>query len=64
MMPVPYQSMDLPGQQIDAGQEADCPVSLVLTIACEGRMYPVLRRQIGGGVCDRLDIAWIPGFSS
>jgi hypothetical protein len=45
----------VPGQQIDAGQQADCAVALVLMIACEGRMHPGLRRQVGGGVCDRLD---------
>src|SRR5215472_4621106 len=47
-MPVPDQGVNLPGQQIDAGQKADGAMALVFMITPEGRMRAGLRRQIGG----------------
>jgi len=42
-------------QQIDPGQQAQCAMTFVFMVACEGRMNSRLRRQVGGGVADRLD---------
>ena len=47
--------MNLAAQQIDPGQQAQRSVPLVFMVACEARVNPRLRRQIGGGVADRLD---------
>ena len=49
------ESMDLAGEQIDAGQQTDRAVALIFMIAREGRMHAGLRRQVRGGVGDRLD---------
>ena len=49
------QGVDLAGEQIDAGQQADRAVALVFVIAREGRMHAGLGRQVRGRRCDRLD---------
>ena len=54
-MAIPDQGVNLAGQQIDAGQQADRAVAFVFVIAREGRMHAGLGRQIGGRRCDRLD---------
>ena len=54
-MTVSDQGMNLTGQQIDAGQQADCAVTLVFVVACEGGMDAGFGRQIGRRHCDRLD---------
>ena len=43
------ESVDLAGEQIDAGQQADRAVALVLVVAREGRMSAGLGRQVRGG---------------
>ena len=50
------EAMNLAGEKIDAGQQADRAVTLVFMIAAEGYMYA----KSGAVVA----IAWIPGFSS
>jgi hypothetical protein len=52
--------MDLAGDEVDAGQQADRAVTLVFMLPCEGRMDAGLGRQIRAVVA----IAWMPGFSS
>src|SRR5215471_7178854 len=54
-MAVLHQSMDLAGQQIDAGQQADSAETLVFMIASKGRMRAGLRRQIWCRGGNRLD---------
>ena len=54
------QGMDLAGDQIDPGQQADRAVALVFIIAREGRVHARLGRQVRAVVA----IAWMPGFSS
>jgi len=54
------QSMDLAGDKVYAGQQADRAVALVLKLARETRMHARFGRQVRGGRCDRLK----PGFSS
>src|SRR5208282_1498807 len=49
------EGVDLAGEQIDAGQQADRAVALVLVIAREGRMSAGLGRQVRGGRGDRLN---------
>jgi len=49
------QGVDLAGEQIDAGQQADGAVALVFIIAREGRMDAGFGRQIRCRRCDRLD---------
>jgi hypothetical protein len=46
-MPVPDQGVNLPGQQIDAGQKADGAMALVFMITPEGRMHGSTLRQVG-----------------
>src|SRR5712672_2345870 len=55
------QGVNLTGEQIDAGQQADCAVTLVFMIAREGRMGAGLGRQIRRRRGNR---PWMPGFSS
>ena len=48
-----------PVRQVDAGQQADRPVALILMIAREGRLRTGLGRQIRGGGGDRLDARFL-----
>src|SRR6267378_783527 len=41
------QGMDLAGDEVDAGQQADCAMALIFMLTCEGRMYAGLGRQVG-----------------
>src|SRR5215468_5363898 len=52
---IPDEGMNLTGQQIDASQQTDGAVALIFMIAREGRLHARLRRQVRGGVGDRLD---------
>ena len=47
--------MDLPGKQVDSGQQAQRAMTFVLVIPCEGRVDAGLGRQIGCRRCDGLD---------
>src|ERR1700738_3296632 len=49
------EGMDLAGEQIDAGQQAERAIAFVLMITCEGRVDARDRRQIGRGRCDGLN---------
>ena len=48
------QRMDLAGDEVDAGQQADRAVTFIFMLTCEGRMHAGLGRQVGGGRCDGL----------
>src|SRR5215471_2629753 len=54
-MAVPDEGVNLTGEQIDAGQQTDRAVALVLVIAREGRMPARLGRKVWGRGGDRLD---------
>jgi len=54
-MTVLDKSVNLPGEQINAGQQTDRAMAFVLVIAREGRMPARLGRQVRGGVGDRLN---------
>ena len=45
---IPDEGVNLTGQQIDAGQQADRAIALILVIAPEGRMPAGFRRQVRG----------------
>jgi hypothetical protein len=47
--------MNLAGQKIDAGQQADSAMALVFMIAAEGRMHAGFGRQVRSRRGDRLD---------
>ena len=47
--------MDLPGKQVDSGQQAQRAMTFVLVIPREGRVDAGLGRQIGCCGCDGLD---------
>src|SRR5271165_324 len=47
--------VDLAGEQIDAGQQADRAVAPGLVVAREGRMSAGFGRQVRGGRGDRLN---------
>ena len=49
------QGVNLSGDEIDPGQQADRAVALIFMLACEGGMHAGRGRQIGGRRCDRLD---------
>jgi hypothetical protein len=49
------QGVNLAGEKIDAGQQADRAVTLVFMIAVEGRVYARFGRQVRGRRGDRLD---------
>ena len=49
------QGVNLAGNKVDAGQQADRAVALVFMVAGEGRMNTGLGRQIGGRRCNRLN---------
>ena len=49
------QGMNLAGEKIDAGQQADRAVTLVFMITAEGRVHAGFGRQVRGRRCDRLD---------
>src|SRR5438270_9140571 len=55
---VSNQGMDLPGEQIDPGQQAQRAMALVLMITGEGRVDAGHWRQIGRGRGDGLD-TWL-----
>ena len=48
-------SVDLPGEQIDAGQQADRAVALVLVVALRGGVGAGNRGEIRSGIADRLN---------
>jgi hypothetical protein len=52
------QGMDLAGEQINPGPQAERAMAFVLMITREGRMHAGLRRQIRCRRCDRLD-SWL-----
>src|SRR5262249_20525040 len=52
------QGMDLAGEQINSGQQAERAMAFILMITREGRMHAGLRRQIRCRRCDRLD-SWL-----
>jgi hypothetical protein len=54
------QGVDLPGEQIDPGQQAERAVAPVLMIARECRVSA----STGGKSGDVVAVGWIPGFSS
>ena len=54
-MAVPDEGMDLTGEQINPGQEAERAVALILMITREGRVNAGRGRQIWRRVCDGLD---------
>jgi hypothetical protein len=54
-MAVPDEGVDLAGQEIDAGQQADRTMALVLVIACEGCVPARFGRKVRGRIGDRLD---------
>src|ERR1700704_6478497 len=68
--------MDLPGKQVDSGQQAKRAMTFVLVIPREGRVDAGLGRHIGCRRCDGLDsrffvvgddrhrLAWFVGFGS
>src|SRR6195256_218998 len=68
--------MDLPGKQVDSGQQAKRAMTFVLVIPREGRLDAGLGRHIGCRRCDGLDsrffvvgddrhrLAWFVGFGS
>lgn len=49
------QGMDLAGDKVDAGQQADRAVALVLELAREVRVHARFGRQVRGGRCNRLN---------
>ena len=59
-MAIPDQGMDLAGDEIDAGQQADRAVALIFVLACKVACTPGSGGRSGAVV----SIAWIPGFSS
>src|SRR5215510_6444105 len=52
---IPDQSVDLAGEQINSGQQAQRAVAFILMIACKGRMYTWHWRQIRCRCGDRLN---------
>ena len=50
-----HQGVNLAGQQVNSGQQAHRPMTLVFVVAREGRMNVRLGRQVGGRRRDRLD---------
>src|SRR6516162_10187972 len=54
-MAVRDQGVNLAGEQIDAGQQTDCAIALVLVIAREARMFAGLWRQVRSGRSERLN---------
>ena len=53
------QGMNLSGEQVDPGQQAQRTVPLVLVITREGRVNAGFGRQIGRGRCDGLDSGFL-----
>jgi hypothetical protein len=49
------QGMDLAGDKVDAGQQADRAVALVLKLAREARVHARFGRHVRGGRCDCLN---------
>jgi hypothetical protein len=47
--------MDVAGDEVDVGQQADCPMALIFMLTCEDRMDAGLGRQVRSGGCDSLD---------
>src|SRR5215831_4778998 len=50
-----YQGMDLAGEEINPGEQAERAVALVLVVTRKARKHARLGRQIRPGGCDRLD---------
>ena len=59
-MAVSDESVDLSGEQINSGQQAERAMTFVLMISREGRMDVGAGGKSGAVVA----MAWIPGFSS
>src|SRR6185295_269790 len=57
-MAVPDQGVDLAGEQIDPGQQAERAMAFVFVIAGEGRVHAGSGGKTGAVVA----MAWIPGF--
>src|SRR5258706_2512292 len=53
------QGMDLAGDEIDAGQQADRAVALIFVLACEGRVHAGLGRQVRSGRFNGLDARFL-----
>ena len=51
--------VNLSREQVDACQQAQCPVTFVFVIACNARMLIRHRRQVRRGVGDRLDARFL-----
>src|SRR5664279_4740447 len=49
------QGLDLAGDEIDAGQQADRAVALVFELTHDGRVHAGRGRQVGSRGCDRLN---------
>ena len=58
-MPILGQRMDLAGDEVDAGQQADGAVALIFMLTCEGCMDARFGRQIQGRCRDRLDTRFL-----
>jgi len=54
------QGVDLAGDEIYAGQQADRAVALIFVLACEGACTP----RSGGRSGPVVSMAWMPSFSS
>src|SRR6516165_10280710 len=54
-IPISDQGVNLPGEQINSGQQAKRAKPLILMIPREGRVGTGFRRQIERGRCDGLD---------
>ena len=52
--------VNLSREQVDARQQAQCPMALVFVVACDAACLPAT----GGRSGAVLAIAWMPGFSS
>ena len=55
-MPILDTGMNLPGKQVDPGEQAQRAMALVFMIAPPARMRPRLRRQVATRIADRLDV--------
>ena len=51
--------MDVAGDEVDACQQADRAVALILMLAREGRMHTGFGRQVWSGGCDGLDARFL-----
>jgi hypothetical protein len=61
-MAVPDEGVDLAGQEIDAGQQADRTMALVLVIACEGCVPARFGRKVRGQHIDASQVRLAAAF--